>query len=744
MIELKKVSVIKLLYYLIPLFLDAALLSTYLQGGIIYWLDSNFPFNPIIWLNKIFLDYWNDPFFPGAPNAYSQDSLFIGLFIYLFYDIFHLSLYISEFLYLLIFLYLSQIGFIKLLGIIEKIFDKKIDKYTYVGALAGGFLYTWGFYAYSPPILGVNYPFFVFYSLFPLFLYFSIKYVFLDKDYITFSLFSIYLILFSGTQFTTFTFLLWAIVIYVLIMFSMWKLSKKGTLGKLMSRNAIIFLFSIVAGLEQLYQTINASIGAYNVGTHQKFLGKPIVISETLSTYESYHIQTVFSLFSNYDFVGLLVFVSLVAFVFGIEKDKISKFLLSILFPFILVGGLLTGIIDVIPLYSLSSTPIGFAVIGLMYSIQFIFSGFVLSFTSSLTFSYVIPWAISFINSNYKKILAIIVILIILSSYIYSFRIGEYHAGFRAFNLPVSATNIFYPPSELVNTGNYLSSHAAYYNILEFPQQYASGMYDDNGTKAVWYTIYPLSDYIYGTVIKSPAVNVVYPLYEYFPSCDFKNITNYFVLLGAKYIVLNKQEYPGPGVPLGHAGGYPWNYTKFIDALSRAPNITLLMENKYYNVYVINLNVSLLYPSEGLVENLSCNQLFFLYSNNTLKAQTQSVIYGLDAVNITNISDVHIKIVNNYWNEVYEIQVNASKPFYLVFDEGYSQLWEVIIHGEINTHHYIANGYANAWLMPAGKYEAVLELGIVSTVHLLYIITFSGLIILALIYVIYKFKNFKK
>jgi hypothetical protein len=46
--------------------------------------------------------------------------------------------------------------------------------------------------------------------------------------------------------------------------------------------------------------------------------------------------------------------------------------------------------------------------------------------------------------------------------------------------------------------------------------------------------------------------------------------------------------------------------------------------------------------------------------------------------------------------------------------------------------------------MPGGNYEAVLELSIVSTIHLLYIITFSGLIILALIYVIYRFKNFKK
>ena len=736
MLELKKISVIKLLYYLIPLFLDAVLLSTYLQGGIIYWLDSNFPFNPIIWLNKIFLDYWNYPFFPGAPYAYSQDSLFIGLFIYLFYDIFHLSLYISEFLYLLIFLYLSQIGFIKLLGIIEKIFDKKIDKYTYIGALAGGFLYTWGFYAYSPPILGVNYPFFVFYSLFPLFLYFSIKYVFMDKDYITFSLFSIYLILFSGTQFAAFTFLLWAIVIYVLIMFSLWKLSKKGTLVKLMSRNAIIFLFSIVAGLEQLYQTINASIGAYDVGTHQKFLGKPIVISETLSTYESYHIQTVFSFFSHYDFVGLLVFVSLVAFVFGIKKDKISKFLLSILFLFIFVGGLLTGIINVIPLYSLSSTPIGFAAIGLMYSIQFIFSGFVLSFTSSLIFSYVIPWAISFINSNYKKILAIIVILLILLSYIYSFRIGEYRAGFRAFNLPVNATNIFYPPSELVNTGNYLSSYAAYYNILEFPQQYASGMYDDNGTKAVWYTIYPLSDYIYGTVINSPAVNIVYPLYKYFPSCNFKNITNYFVLLGAKYIVLNKQEYPGPGVPLGYAGGYPWNYTKFIDALSRAPNITMIMDNKYYNLYEINPNVSLIYASEGIVQNISSEQLFFLYANNILQAQKQSVIDGYGAINITNISGVSIKVLSQENNVKYKIMVNASKPFYLVFDEGFSPLWVLKIEGKTDTHHYIANDYANAWLMPSGNYVAKIELDTVSMTHLMWVVTLLPLPLLPLVYFI--------
>lgn len=743
---LKQIRPLYLLLYLTPLMFDIILLYTYLDNGIIYWLDSNYPFSPLIWLRKTLFYYWNYPFFPGAPLYYSQDSLFMGIIIFLLYNIFHFSLELSEFIYLLLFIYLSQVGFVKLLNIIFEILEKRYSSYfTLIAGLLGGFIYSWGFYSYTPPILGVNYPFFIFYMLFPLVLYFSIKYIFKEKV-ISFSLIILYLILASGTQFTEFTYLLWSIVLYLFTVVPIWLLSRKPSFVQFTVKNLVIALIVIVAGLEQLYQTYNASIGAYQVGVHGEFLGKPIVISETEAQYKNFPLSSFISLYSpeKYEIIGVLIFVLIFATILFI-KGKTGKFFASLLFLLLIIGGSSTGIINVLPLYSLHSTPIGFIAIGLMYSIQYIFSGFPVSFVSSLIIGYTLLYILEYLGKrrNYIKILFILIILLLSLSYIYSFRAGEVHPEIRAFNLPVNATNIFYPPPELVSVGNYLSVHDEFYNVIEFPMQYAAGMYDDNGTKAVWYTIYPLSDYIMGQVIKSPANSAIYPIYKYFPAFNITNITNYFVLLGAKYIVLNKQEYPGPGVPLGYAGGYPWNYTKFIEALARTPNITLVMENSYYNVYMINLNVSLLYPSEGLAENLSSDQLFFLYANNMLKAQKQSVIYGLGAINITNISGVHIRVVNDYCNEVYEIQVNASRPFYLVFDEGYSPLWEVTINGEINTHHYIANGYANAWLMPAGNYVATLKLSILQTVHITYLLVFLGFIILVLIYVLQRFKIFR-
>ncbi|AGJ62308.1 hypothetical protein [Saccharolobus islandicus] len=84
MLRIKRTKPLYLSLYIIPLIIDSILLHIYLEGGIIYWLDSNFPFNPSIWIQKVFFYYWNDPFFPGAFLAYTQDSLFQGIFIVFF------------------------------------------------------------------------------------------------------------------------------------------------------------------------------------------------------------------------------------------------------------------------------------------------------------------------------------------------------------------------------------------------------------------------------------------------------------------------------------------------------------------------------------------------------------------------------------------------------------------------------------------------------------------------------------
>jgi hypothetical protein len=266
-------------------------------------------------------------------------------------------------------------------------------------------------------------------------------------------------------------------------------------------------------------------------------------------------------------------------------------------------------------------------------------------------------------------------------------------------------------------------------------------MYDKNGTSAVWYTIHPLSSFIQGTIINMPE-GVAYPVYEYFPSYNYTNLTNYFVMLGAKYIVLNKQAYPGPGVPLGNAGGYPWNFTKFEDALSRLPNVSLVIQNSYYNVYKINLNTQLIYPSEGIVGNLSYDKLFLLFANGFITAQKQSIIYGYNAINISDINGVSIHVISHVFNVEYKIKVSSPHKFYLVFDEGYSPKWILLINGSvIDVNHYIANGYANAWLMPAGNYTAVVTLSSAFTIHLLWIIVFVAPLIMIVLYALQRFRG---
>jgi len=41
---------------------------------------------------------------------------------------------------------------------------------------------------------------------------------------------------------------------------------------------------------------------------------------------------------------------------------------------------------------------------------------------------------------------------------------------------------------------------------------------------------------------------------------------------------------------------------------------------------------------------------------------------------------------------------HATRPFYLIYDQGFSNLWILEINGRVDMHHFEANGYANAWL----------------------------------------------
>jgi len=60
----------------------------------------------------------------------------------------------------------------------------------------------------------------------------------------------------------------------------------------------------------------------------------------------------------------------------------------------------------------------------------------------------------------------------------------------------------------------------------------------------------------------------------------------------------------------------------------------------------------------------------------------------------------------------YIVNVNASKPFFLVFSESYHKDWVAYIDGRRipNEYHFMANGYANAWYInKTGSYDIILE-----------------------------------
>jgi len=71
-----------------------------------------------------------------------------------------------------------------------------------------------------------------------------------------------------------------------------------------------------------------------------------------------------------------------------------------------------------------------------------------------------------------------------------------------------------------------------------------------------------------------------------------------------------------------------------------------------------------------------------MYSTGKIKALSTSLINNVTAFLINNVTQnnlvVKYKIINNY--EV-KIPVNATRPFYLICDQGFSNSWVLKING---------------------------------------------------------------
>jgi len=695
---------------LILFLIEAVYLWLVLRGRIVVFFDVGFPLNPILALTRE-LYYWNVPAFPGG-GSYAG-SYFYMLAIASFFQLLRLTTGVLQYLSLLISTFISSSGFYLLVKyLLEELSAKKVN-INLSGLIAGLFYSLSPFYTYDfiSDLSGYIYS----YTFYPLLLYFALKYI-TNKDKLSLNLlyFTITVIFYSfGNPLGAPPVLWWELMISLTLLIALY-VSK---LYKIYLANlGIVFSITIISLLPFLasYFTVINSLGL--VVTHLKFLGKTILENALITSfpvmslhnfgYLYYILDYSFSIYREMRIYLLIIpTITVLSSLLLIKDKRLLKFLSTLLILMLIIVGGAAGVFNPLIIYKEFPNSV---TSGIAYSFQYVFSLYPISFVLTLVFSiasfYLMSetkWKILFRSLYTFTILLIMISVILLPPMqLISF-----------FNYP-NATSLTPVISPLVELSNFLVLHNGVYNVLISPSQWPGYVY--NGTATIptipifGYMILPPSEEIVGGL-----GGLVDPILVHFPSPGY-NFTNFFLLLGIKYIIINTHAYPGPGIVLQpqYANGFNgsgFNVTGMENVLN---NEGAKLEANYslFLVYQIPSAVEMIYASNGIPFNFSqphVNEtIFSLYANDTYKVYNVSLVSSNITIDDLKPDDVNVsyKYVNP---DYYVVYVNASKEFYLIFDQGYSPTWALeFSNGTINKNHYYANGYANAWLMPKGSYKA--------------------------------------
>ncbi|MGC8567520.1 MAG: hypothetical protein ACP5M8_07750, partial [Caldisphaera sp.] len=510
-----------------------------------------------------------------------------------------------------------------------------------------------------------------------------------------------------------------------------------------------------------------SSIVAYFAGAYGVFSGYIIGLFELIVNYNSFPILSGFTYFVNDIHLAapaimiyaltiisaLAVILTLISFLVN-GNWQVRKILLYDAAALLILLGLLAGIFNLSFVYTENLSRIGFMHLGLIltgitYMMQFIFIGYPIMVILSISSLFALIYYMSSDakHRKFRAILAsIIMIGIILSSVAtgyYTLNVGYSYKSNLAGTPPGKISNVFHIPSYFTQLGNFLEKNNGYNNLVILPVDADfSGEFLYNGTGEAA-NIMPLSDYIHGELVDDVLSSFMVQNLVYFPSSNITNFANYLRLLGVKYIILNTASYPGPGAVAKpwwpYPGAFPWNYTEFEYYLNKTPNLSYVKSFGPFLVYKVNGEVPLVYASNGIPGNYSPTQIFWLYSSGKINACNTSLIDAINAPKINNVSSSNVNVQYNIISkDIYKAQIHAQTAYYLILDQGYGN-WNVYLNGSLyDARHYLANGYANAWLMPKGNYTVT----IINGYHQFYINTFilSILGFFALIIAVYNDK----
>ena len=197
-------------------------------------------------------------------------------------------------------------------------------------------------------------------------------------------------------------------------------------------------------------------------------------------------------------------------------------------------------------------------------------------------------------------------------------------------------------------------------------------------------------------------------------------IPKFLAVLGIKQLVIEKKIVMG-------------NLSSVNDVnLNESETFALIKDWEEVALFENNHALEKLYIANNLLSVLNLNDMYTLTEHLEWGTLKHSVF-----TNATNLNNLLTLPENFVWKEIsstrYEAELESRGPFVIVFLESFDKNWKLYLNGRQATedNHFIANMYANGWLIDAkGKVSIVIEyepqkiltLSIATTVVLLFIL----------------------
>ena len=771
----------------------------WLNGHIILFDDGYFPFNPrlAILTNVGVWNYYN---FPGAPYYVSVFYLPFTIFVYLGSIILGLPFWLSQSLYIYVLLGIGFYGMFKFTGTLIRDFSSVSigsNSLFFFSLLPGSFYYIFNYYqmfSYGSEF----YPTLILLDLFPLYLYFFTKYISNGKIFdINLILAGIIAMLMAGGYYE-FPFILWEGFILLIFCSAYILIGEGGERKKRIIKSLIFYITEFMVSLWVLLPVIYNSQSAFvthintitsgqNLFSYIYSYNSPLQILKTIMLEFGPGLPshgTIAFPASAIQEAPALLWLSAIPFILSIvsllfyRKNKliIPLFLINFLLIF-----LTSKIINLSPLLNSNNILLDGIIFsftteynGIPAFVSFpimlltgILSSFSLVFlTKKLRDSYLCLYnpeimpsrknrpergltSKRFTNRSRFAVYSVI-IAVVFALYFASFTpvIDNPSANYNDPSGVTISSKVTVQP-QFLDLIHYLSGASENDNILVLPILPGESS-SFNGSQKYWSVYEPISGGTLGTVIyRDRGFNsswMSYPILKYFPYVLPKNLTAYLDVLGIKTIVVDTSAFGGSGNP-SHSqfsGVAPYNFSIYLSALNNTPGINLSLVDFPYYVYQISYNVPIIYGSASMLDILRTTPLY-VYQNYSSE-------------NITPIKDVIIQSFNGkfsnssgsglpkisyleYSNSRYSVSIHSNTPFFLTLDESYNNLWVLqFSNSTIDNQHYLANAYANSWLMPSGNYSVIIYVSTEQTQSILEILPIITISFIASVVVFRKLR----